>query len=391
MASDYYKILGVERNASKEEIKKAYKKLAKQHHPDVNKGNAESEKKFKEISEAASVLTDDQKRSHYDRFGTTGGASGAGGSQQGYSDFDFGGAGFGGFEDVFDSFFGGGSGRRGPKKGSDLLYELEITLEDAAFGMKKKIDVSHSAKCKSCDGKGYKKDSDVKTCSTCHGQGRVTRMQRTPFGVFQTAGVCPTCHGQGMEITHACDSCDGTGQVHENKTLEVTVPAGIDEGQRLRVRGEGEAGDRGAPSGDLYVEIKIQKHDVFERDGIDIYCDMPLSFTQAALGDEITVPTLEGEAQLTIPAGTQTGTLFKMANKGIPNIQGYGRGNQFVRVDVDVPTHLSKKQKELLTEFAKTLGDVKPKKRKKGKSFFDKVKEALDQIIFSLFLFLNSN
>ncbi|HLP80272.1 MAG TPA: molecular chaperone DnaJ [Acidobacteriota bacterium] len=377
---DYYETLGVKKDATQDEIKKAYKKLAKQYHPDINKA-ADAEKKFKEINEAASVLTDDQKRAHYDRFGKAGPQAGQAG---GYSDFDFGGAGMGGFEDLFESMFGGSPRSSRSKRGSDLLYELEITLEEAAFGVTKTIKISRQSSCHTCKGKGYKHDSDARTCSRCHGTGQVTIQQRTPFGVFQSATICRECGGQGVTIEKPCHDCGGTGKAKEDKKIDVTIPAGIETGQRLRVRGEGEAGERNSTSGDLYVEVSVKEHDIFERDGGNIYCDVKISFVQAVMGDEVIIPTLKGKAKLMIPHGTQSGTLFKMSGRGLPNLQGFAPGDQYVRVEVDVPTNLTKKQKEILEQFDLSLGKTKDsgkvteQKREKGKSFFDRVKEALD-------------
>jgi len=392
MSADYYNTLGVGKNASKEEIKKAYKKLAKEFHPDLNKA-ADAEKKFKEVNEAANVLLDDSKRSHYDRFGAApqGGASGgsaAGGSYSGYGGFN-GGGDFGDFNDIFESFFGGsamGGGSRGGRsrqsRGSDLLYEAQITLEEAAFGTTKVIHIPKHEQCPTCKGKGYEHDSDAKTCNVCHGTGQTVHQQRTPFGIFQTQSVCRACGGVGQTIEHPCSHCHGEGNVKVDKNIEVTIPAGIEDGQRLRVRGEGEAGSRSANSGDLFVQVSIAEHDIFERDGADIYCSISISFAQASLGDEVVVPTLKGKAKLTIPAGTQPGTLFKMKHKGLPSLQGFDEGDEFVRVEVEVPTKLSKKQRELLESLDETLGSTRgnatENKREKGKSFFDRVKEALD-------------
>jgi molecular chaperone DnaJ len=373
--ADYYDELGVSKSASKDEIKKAYKKLAKKYHPDLNKGDETASEKFKKVNEAANVLLDEQKRANYDQFGSAGGPQGFGGGAGQAGGFD----GFGGFEDIFDSVFGGnpfgGGQSRRTRGGADLLYDLEITLKEAAFGVDKKISVSKQAKCKTCGGKGYEKESDAQTCTMCHGSGRVVKQQRTPFGVFQTQASCPKCHGTGVEIKNPCHTCDGSGKVHETKKIEISVPAGIAHGQRLRVQNEGEAGDHGAPNGDLYVEIHVKEDDIFERDGNDVITTIRISYAQASLGDEISVPTLSGKAKLTIPAGTQGGTLFKMKNKGIPNLQGFGHGDQYVRVEVDIPTKLNKKQKELLQEFDKELGG---KAVKAKKSFFEKVKDALD-------------
>ncbi len=393
MAEDYYKILGVERSATKDEIKRAYKKLAKQLHPDVNK-SPDAEKKFKELNEAANVLNDDQKRAHYDRFGSAqqGGGQRAGGpGAGGYSDFSgFSGgtSDFGDFNDIFESFFGGqtGGGSRSSRRqsrGSDLLFETEITLEEAAFGTSKTVQIPKHESCSHCSGKGYVRDADAKTCQTCHGTGQVVQQQRTPFGIFQTQSVCRNCGGSGHVIQTPCPECDGEGKVKVNKKIEVQIPAGIEDGQRLRVRGEGEAGPRGTASGDLFVQVSITEHDIFERDGSDIYCSISISFSQAALGDEVVVQTLKGKAKLTIPAGTQPGTLFKMKGKGLPSLQGFGEGDEYVRVEVDVPTKISKKQRELLESLDETLGNergqaTEQKREKGGKSFFERVKEALD-------------
>jgi len=396
MAEDYYKTLGVSKSATKDEIKKAYKKLAKQLHPDVNK-SPDAEKKFKELNEAANTLNDDQKRAHYDRFGSQpnggqrAGGAGAGGygGQSGFGGFGGGTSDFGDFNDIFESFFGGqtggsrGGSRRQQSRGSDLLFETEITLEEAAFGTTKVVQIPKHESCSHCHGKGYVRDADAKTCQTCHGTGHVVQQQRTPFGIFQTQSVCRDCGGSGLIIETPCPDCDGEGKVKVNKKLEVQIPAGIEDGQRLRVRGEGEAGPRGTQSGDLFVQVSITEHDIFERDGSDIYCSISISYTQATIGDEVVVQTLKGKAKLTIPAGTQPGTLFKMKGKGLPSLQGFGEGDEYVRVEVEVPTKISKKQRELLEKFNESLGNEKgqateQKREKDGKSFFDKVKEALD-------------
>lgn len=360
---DYYKILGVDRNASKEEIKKAYKKLAKKYHPDINKEEGSSEK-FKEINEAASVLGDDQKRQQYDQFGSEGMkySSDMGGFD--YSDFMGGSFDFG---DIFDTFFGGGGdffgGRRrgGPQRGADLRFDLEITLEDAAFGVKKDIIVPKLDTCEKCGGTGAESASDVKTCDACHGTGAQRTTRRTPFGVFATTSPCRECGGTGQRIRNPCHMCEGEGRVRKNKKVHVKIPEGVEEGMRLRVTGEGEAGEKGAPSGDLYVVLHIKKHDLFEREGNDIVLEVPISYAQAALGDEIEVPKLKGKVKIKIPPGTQTGTVFRLKGQGIPYLHRYGTGDQLVKVYVEVPEKLSKKQKEQLREFDKSLG-----KKKKG-------------------------
>jgi len=347
---DYYKTLGVDKNASKDEIKKAYKKLAKKYHPDLNK-EADAGEKFKEINEAAAVLGDDKKRQHYDQFGT---ADFGGG--QGFSGFDFRdfGSGFGfDFDDIFDTFFGGSGGRRrhGPRRGADVEYELEITLEEAASGVKKQINVPRLETCSKCSGSGAKSDIHIKTCEVCQGSGSVTRRQRTPFGIFQSSSVCSRCHGQGKEIEVPCPECGGEGNVQKERKIAIDIPAGVDTGSRLRVAGSGQAGDKGGPSGDLYLYISVQDHDIFQRDGLDIYTEVPISFRDCCLGSQLEVPTLKGKADLKIPAGTKVNTIFRLKSKGIPSLRGFGTGDQLVKVIIEVPKKLSKKQKELLEEF----------------------------------------
>lgn len=367
MAKDYYKILGVDKNATKQEIKRAYKRLAKKYHPDLNKGEGSAEK-FKEINEAASVLADDNKRQQYDQFGTSEGFGGFKGAD--FSDFmsDIGGFGFD-FDKIFDSFFGGGSffGKRRPRKGSDLRYDLEINLEDAAFGAEKEIYITRTEECPKCEGSGAKNKSSIETCSDCNGSGYKKETRRTPFGYFSTTTTCSVCRGKGTTIKEKCTECEGTGRVEKNRKIEVKIPKGIETGTSLHISGEGEAGEAGA--GDLYVVVHVKEHEIFDRKGEDIYLNAPISFVQAALGDEIEVPTLEGKAKLKIPSGTQTNTLFRMKGKGIPVLHSYGSGDQMVRVIVQVPEKLTKKQKELLEEFKKNLKET-------PKSFFSKIKDA---------------
>lgn len=352
---DYYKILGVNKNASTEEIKKAYKRLAKQCHPDLNK-SPDATEKFKEVNEAAAVLSDPQKREQYDQYGTT--FEKFTGHGFDFKDFGFDFSDFGSFdfEDVFDRFFGGFGGRRrpkGPGRGSDLQYDMEISLEEAAKGTAKVISVPRLEKCEACNGRGAEKDSDIAACPDCNGTGMYRKTQRTPFGIFSTATTCGKCRGQGRYIKKECAECDGTGVVKQTRKIEVKIPSGADDGTQLRIAGEGEAGERGAGSGDLYVVVHIKEHGIFERHGDDIYVKVPLPFTIAATGGEIEVPTLDGKAKLTIPAGTQSNTIFRMRGHGIPHLNGYGKGNQNVEVVISVPEKLSKKQKELLEEFEK--------------------------------------
>lgn len=369
MTKDYYSILGVGKDASREDIKKAYKRLAKQHHPDLNKNDPNASEKFKEINEAAAILGDDTKRKHYDTYGTA--ESGGQGGFEGFSGFDFSNAGFEmDFGDIFESFFGGGQSRRrgGAHRGSDLRYDLEITLKEAATGVSKSISIPKSIQCAHCHGSGAASTADVVSCSTCHGNGVVRRTQRTPFGLFQTQTTCPDCRGQGTSIRNPCTTCHGRGVVHKTSTIELDIPKGSFSGMQLRVRGEGEAGERGAQTGDLYVVIRVAEDEVFERVDNDIVVQVPLTFVQAALGAEIEVPTLTGQANLTIPPGTQSGTTFRIKGKGIPDIEGGAVGAELVKVIVEIPTKLTKEQRELLLEFDKSY-------IKKKKSFLERVFE----------------
>ena len=361
MAKDYYQTLGVNKSATKEEIKKAYKKLAKQYHPDLNK-EKDAEHKFKEINEAAAVLGDDKKREQYDRFGTAD-PPGFGRGHGGFSGTDFSNFGFN-FDDIFDMFsggfggkggFGGGHGGRRGRRGSDLQYEMEIELEDAAFGTEKNIVIPINIVCSKCKGSGAESDSSVKTCSTCGGSGRIQRTSRTPFGMFTQASTCGDCGGEGKVIHNPCETCDGEGRIEKESKIEVKIPAGVHDSTQLRLSGKGEAGYQGAPSGDLYIVIRIREHKIFERKGNDIYCSVPISITNAILGADIDVPTLKGSAELDIPEGTQSHTLFKMAGKGLPDLHGRGKGDEYVRVVVETPKKLSKKQREIIKEFDNTL------------------------------------
>ena len=357
MTKDYYKTLGVDKKATKEEIKKAYKKLAKKYHPDLNKSKDAAEK-FKEINEAAAILADDEKRSQYDQYGTTADQFGRGFEGFDFSDFmsDVGGFGFD-FDSIFESFFGGspfGSRkRRGPRGGADLRYDLEITLEEAAKGTTKHIIVPRLESCSKCHGSGAESEADIVNCPECNGSGMRRRTQRTPFGIFSTTTTCGKCRGQGKYIKNECPVCDGTGVVKKTRKLEVKVPAGAEEGTNLRIVKEGEAGEKGAEAGDLYIIIHVKEHEIFERHGDDIYIKVPIPFTIAALGGEVEVPTLEGKVKLKIPAGTQNNTIFRMKNRGVPYLHGHGQGNENVEVVIEVPEKLSKKQKEILTEFEK--------------------------------------
>lgn len=350
---DYYEVLGLSKGASKDEIKKAYRKLARQYHPDVNKA-AGADEKFKEISEAYEVLSDDNKKAYYDQFGHADPNQGFGGGG-GFSSANFGG-GFGGFEDIFSSFFGGGGGRRqdptAPRKGDDLQYTMTITFEEAAFGGEKEVQVTKEENCETCHGTGAKEGTKAETCSACKGSGQITIEQNTPFGRVVNRRSCTTCRGTGKVIKEKCSSCRGHGRVDKKVTLKVKIPAGVDNGQQIRLSGKGEAGINGGPAGDLYVVFRVKPHEIFIREEDDVYLDMPITFAQAALGSEIEVPTLDGKVMLKIPAGTQTGTKFRLRGKGIQNVHGHGKGDQHVIVKVIVPKKMTSKQKELLREFS---------------------------------------
>ncbi|MCP3686698.1 MAG: molecular chaperone DnaJ [bacterium] len=349
MANDFYDTLGVSKNASKEEIKKAYKKLAKKYHPDLNKDDG-AEAKFKEINEAASVLGDDRKRANYDQFGSS--AEGFGAGAGGFDFRDQSGFGFD-FGDIFDGLFGGGGRRGRTERGSDLQYDIEITLEETATGVKKNIIIPRLEKCERCHGNGAEHDSDIETCEQCHGSGQMKRTQRTPFGMFATTTLCSKCRGRGQFIKKQCPVCDGDGRIEKSRKLEVNIPSGVFTGSKLRMQGQGEAGENNAPSGDLYIRLFVKEHKIFERDRTDINIEVPVNFTTAALGGEIEVPTLLEKATLKIPSGTQSNTVFRMKGKGIPDIETGSKGSQNVRVVIEVPKKLSKKQKKLLQDFEK--------------------------------------
>ena len=365
---DYYEVLGVAKTASADEIKKAYRKLAMKYHPDRNPDDKSAEDKFKEANEAYEMLSDEDKRAAYDRHGHAGvdpsmGAGGfGGGGGASFSDI---------FGDVFGDIFGGGGGRGGPRsnRGSDLRYTLELDLEEAVRGTTVQIRVPKLSTCEVCDGSGAKKGTTVDTCRTCGGAGQV-RMQQ---GFFSVAQTCPTCRGRGKTIKDPCTACHGQGRVEKAKTLEVKIPAGVDSGDRIRLAGEGEAGPNGGPSGDLYVQVAVRPHKIFERDGADLYCEVPISFSDAALGGELEVPTLDGRVKLKIPEGTQTGKLFRLRGKGVAPVRGGGPGDLMCRIVIETPVNLSKRQKELLREFQADLegGDGKHSPRKS--SWFESV------------------
>lgn len=372
---DYYEVLGVQRNATEAEIKKAFKKLAMKYHPDRNPDNKEAEVKFKEAKEAYDILSDGQKRAAYDQFGHAGVEGGMGGGPGGY-----GGAGGASFSDIFGDVFGdifGGGGRGGQRvyQGADLRYNLELSLEEAVAGTTVKIRVPTLVTCQECSGSGAKKGTTPTTCPTCHGQGQV-RMQQ---GFFSLQQACPRCHGSGKIITDPCNSCHGEGRIQKQKTLSVKVPPGVDSGDRIRLSGEGEAGENGGPPGDLYVQIAVREHPIFKRDGSDLFCEVPVSFATAALGGELEVPTLDGKVKLKVPAESQSGKLFRLRGKGVKSVRGSHVGDLMCKLIVETPVNLSSKQKELLREFEDSLqGNGKHSPR--YTSWLDGVKKFFDDM-----------
>jgi len=368
---DYYEVLGVGKDAGERDIKKAYKRLAMKYHPDRTAGDKDLEEKFKEIQEAYEILNDKEKRAAYDQFGHAGvdPNRGAGAGAADFGDI---------FGDVFGDIFGGGrgGGRRRARQGSDLRYNLEMTLEEAVRGKTVEIKVPTLVECDACDGSGAKKGTSPKTCPTCHGSGQVQMRQ----GFFAVQQTCPTCGGKGKIIPDPCKKCHGQGRVEETKTLSVKVPAGVDTGDRIRLSGEGEAGEAGAPPGDLYVQVHVKDHDIFVRDENNLYCEVPLSFTMAALGGELEVPTLDGSVKLKIPAETQTGKMFRLRGKGVKSVRSGAVGDLMCKVLVETPVNLNSRQMELLKEFEASMDTEKAKYRPKEKGFFDSVKQFFDDL-----------
>ena len=371
---DYYEVLGIQKGASEDEIKKAYKKLARKYHPDMNPGDKEAEEKFKEVNEANEVLSDPEKKARYDQFGFAGvdpnygaGAGGAGGFGGG---FDFGDLG-----DIFGSFFGGGFGggqRRNPnapQRGESIRASVSVSFTDAAFGCEKSVTLERSEMCGICKGNGCAPGTTPEVCPDCHGTGTVQVRRQTPMGVFASNGPCRKCGGTGRLIHQPCPDCRGGGTVRKRKTIQVTIPAGIDHGQTISLRGQGNAGKNGGPAGDLLITVMVQPHDLFRRDGVDVFCEAPITFTQAVLGAELEIPTIDGKVKYSIPEGTQTGTVFRLKGKGIPVLNGRGRGDQYVTVTIETPRNLNKEQKEALRKFSETVGENNYEKRK---SFFKK-------------------
>jgi len=368
---DYYEVLGLGKDASEQEIKKAYRKMAMQYHPDKNQGDKSSEDKFKEISEAYEVLSDPQKRRTYDQFGHAG-FSGGGFGQGGFSG--------GGFEDIFGDMFGdifGGSfggrqtRRNGPRKGSDIKLRMDLKFEEAAFGVEREITIQREEECSVCSGSGAKPGTSSKTCSTCNGTGEIRQATRTPFGNMINVAECPTCHGSGTIIEEKCEKCHGQGKIRKSKKINVRIPAGIDDGATIKMSGEGQLGSKGGPRGDLYIVVDVEPHPLFVREGYTVMMEMPITFVQAALGDEVEVPTLDGKVKYKIPEGTQSGTVFRLRGKGIPYLRTAQRGDQLIKINVEVPKKLSDKQKDILRDFAKQSGE---EINEQSKNFFEKVK-----------------
>ncbi|MBG5949719.1 MULTISPECIES: molecular chaperone DnaJ [Proteus] len=373
---DFYEVLGLSKTADEKEIKRAYKRLAMKYHPDRNQGDKESEVKFKEIKEAYEILSDAQKRAAYDQYGHAAFEQGGFGGQ--------GGGGFGGgadfgdiFGDVFGDIFGGGRRQQRAARGSDLQYNMDLTLEEAVRGVAKEIRIPTLETCDKCHGSGAKEGTSAETCSTCHGAGQVHLRQ----GFFTVQQACPTCHGRGKVIKEPCSKCHGDGRVERSKTLSVKIPAGVDTGDRIRLSGEGEAGENGAPAGDLYVQVHVRQHHIFERDGNNLYCEVPINFAIAALGGEIEVPTLDGRVKLKIPAETQTGKMFRMKGKGVKSVRSSSIGDLMCRVVVETPVKLNEKQKELMQQLGESFGGKSGEKNTpRSKSFLDGVKKFFDDL-----------
>ena len=373
---DYYEVLGISRGASEDDIKKAYKKLARKYHPDLNPGDKEAEEKFKEVNEAYEVLSDADKKARYDQYGHAGvdpnfGAGGFGGGFDG--SFDFGDLG-----DIFGSFFGGGfgGGRRtnpnAPQRGESIRLSLAISFEEAAFGCEKAVTVERYEECDTCHGNGCAPGTTPEVCPDCHGTGTVQVRRQTPMGVFATSSPCSRCGGKGKIIHQPCKDCRGTGAVRKRKTIQASIPAGIDNGQTISIRGQGNAGKNGGPAGDLLITITVRPHELFRREGTSVLCEAPITFTQAVLGAELEIPTIDGKVKYTLPEGTQTGTTFRLKGKGIPSINGRGRGDQYVTVYIETPKNLNREQKEALRKFAESMGEDGGEERKK---FFKKSKK----------------
>ena len=373
---DYYEVLGVSKSATEDEIKRAYKKLARKYHPDMNPGDKEAEEKFKEINEANEVLSDPTKKSRYDQFGFAGVDPnyGAGGGAYGGAGFDFGDLG-----DIFGSFFGGGFGgfgggqqrRNGPQRGESIRMSVSVSFTEAAFGCEKEVTLDRTELCDDCHGSGCANGTTPEVCPECHGTGTVQVRRQTPMGVFASTAACTKCGGTGKIIHQPCTTCRGNGRVHKRRTVKVSIPAGIDNGQTISLRGQGHAGKNGGSAGDLLITVMVKPHELFRRDGTSVFCEAPITFTQAVLGAELEIPTIDGKVKYTIPEGTQTGTVFRLKGKGIPVLNGRGRGDQYVTVTIETPRDLNREQKEALRKFSETLGENNYESQK---SFFKKFK-----------------
>lgn len=381
---DYYEVLGVSKDASDDDLKKAYRQLAKQYHPDLNPGDKIAEQKFKEANEAYEVLSDKQKRARYDQFGHAGVDPSYGGGSGGAYGGGFGGFGdFGDLGDIFSDFFGGGFGGGGrrqnpnaPRRGGDLHIGCTIGFFEACKGTKQTVTISRQESCPDCNGSGSAPGHDPQTCPDCNGSGQVRVTQRTPLGSISTTRSCTRCGGRGKIVSDPCRKCNGSGRVRQSRSIEINIPAGIDDGQTLAVRGQGDSGQNGGPSGDLNVTVSVRPDTLFKRDGYDIWCEIPLTYSQAVFGDELTVPTIDGKVKYTIPEGTQPGTVFRLKGKGVQNLNGRGRGDQYVEATIEVPKGLNKAQKDALKNFDDLLTDEKQYEKRKG--FFDKLKDMFE-------------
>jgi len=374
---DFYEVLGLQKGASDEEIKIALRKLAIKYHPDKNQGHKEAEEKFKEINEAYQVLSDPEKKARYDQYGD---ADAVGGNYGGYGaeGFDF--SDFGGFGDIFDSFFGGGGGggrrkKGGPARGADLEYTVTLTFEEAVAGVEKEISITRNETCETCGGTGAKAGTQPKTCDKCGGTGQINVQRNTPLGSFMSVSTCDKCGGKGTIITDPCPECKGTGKIRKNRKITINIPAGVDTGNVIPMRGQGEDGTGGGPAGDLYVNIRVTPHKVFKRKGYDIFIDSHISFSKAALGIELKVPTIDGDVKYSVPPGTQPGTVFRLKGKGVPKVNGHGRGDQYVNIVVDIPKSVSAKQKDALLMYMEASGEISEEDGSK-KSFIDKLKDS---------------
>ena len=372
---DYYEVLGVSKGASEDEIKRAYKKLARKYHPDMNPGDKEAEEKFKEVNEANEVLSNPEKKAKYDQFGFAGVDPNYGAGQGGYG--GAGGFDFGDLGDIFGSFFGGGFGGGGrrnpnaPQRGESIRASLSVEFTEAAFGCEKSITIDRFEQCPTCKGKGCAPGTTPEVCTQCHGTGTVTQAQRTPFGMMQSQTVCPKCRGKGQIIHQPCPDCRGAGVVRKRRTIQVNIPAGIDNGQTISLRGQGHSGKNGGPAGDLLITVMVRPHEIFRRDGTAVFCEAPITFTQAVLGGTLEIPTIDGKVKYDIPEGTQTGTVFRLRGKGIPVLNGRGRGDQYATVNIETPRNLNREQKEALKKFSESLGEGNYEKHK---NFFGKKK-----------------